>query len=99
MVGMSANCFKCGVSLEYGPGARPARKDECSKCRADVHVCLNCKHYDSKAYNQCKESQAERVLDKDRSNFCDYFSLFDGVRSAATEKMDHLKKLDDLFKK
>ena len=50
------------------------RREECPFCRQDLHVCKNCVHYDPKAYNECAEPQAERVLEKDRSNFCDYFS-------------------------
>lgn len=53
----------------------PGRRDECEKCRADVHVCRNCKHYDPKAYNECRETQADRVQEKERSNFCDYFEI------------------------
>jgi hypothetical protein len=52
-------------------------------------------------YNQCRESQAERVLDKDRSNFCDYFS-FNEFRSDAKTKEGGgttRDKLEALFKK
>lgn len=70
-------CFQCG---EKFPAAllempRIGFREECSKCRADVRVCRNCTHYDPKMYNECREPQAERVADKDRSNRCDQFVL------------------------
>ncbi len=35
---------------------------------------MNCRFYDETAYNECSEPSAERVVDKEKSNFCDYFS-------------------------
>ena len=51
----------------------PGRRDDCSKCHADVHVCRNCKFYDRAAYNECREPSADRVVEKDRANFCDFY--------------------------
>jgi hypothetical protein len=44
---------------------------------------------------------AERVVDKDRRNFCDYFVIGGAGKSGskADAKAEALKKLDDLFKK
>jgi len=48
-----------------------------------------CSFYDRTVYNECRESQAERVVEKEKSNFCDYFQLAvtakssNGVRDAA----------------
>lgn len=79
------------------------RSEECPSCRSDVRVCLNCDFYDKSAYNDCRESNAERVVEKNRRNFCDYFrprsagtgNLGSGVKS----KEEMLKELDKLFKK
>ena len=76
------------------------RKDTCPFCGAELRCCVNCRFYDAQVYNQCRESQAERVLEKDRSNFCDYFSF----REAETEpepaaKQSARDKLESLFKK
>lgn len=93
-------CYKCGTEQVLSSNAFVGRKEECASCRCDLHCCLNCAHYDKAAYNQCRESQAERVLDKDRSNFCDYFRFADRTagQSAADPKTLAKKKLDDLFK-
>lgn len=73
----------------------------CDRCRADVHVCRNCKFYDPKAYNECHEPQAERVVEKDRRNRCDFFVLAIGPLGSSNvdaEKAAAKKKLEDLFK-
>ncbi len=93
-------CFSCGQPLGLAAGTNVPRGEICNHCGYDVRVCLNCQHYESSAYNQCKEPIAERVVDKDRSNFCDYFRL---AGLSAQKKDDAresaLKKLDALFKK
>jgi len=66
----TGTCWHCGGplgELEYG------RQDSCPKCRRDTHVCRNCGFYDPAYNNQCREPQADRVAEKERSNFCDYF--------------------------
>ncbi len=77
------------------------RQEICPSCGADMHVCLNCGFYSPGAYNDCREPQAERVVDKRRSNFCDYFAFADGParRMAAAGKDDARSRLDSLFKK
>lgn len=91
-------CHKCNTPID---GTFVARGDSCTKCGADLKCCKNCRHYDPKAYNDCREPQAERVVDKERSNFCDYFSVaLDGkIGAPGDEKKSILNKLDDLFKK
>lgn len=92
------DCFNCGTSLDKII-APVARSETCPHCGADVRVCKNCRHYDVKAYNECNEPQAERVLDKERANFCDYFSFTGGAaKESQPSKEDVLKQLDDLFK-
>ncbi len=63
-------CWKCKkeISIE-----KPVRGDECPLCHADLHVCRACDFYESGAHNDCRESSADMVTDKERSNFCDYF--------------------------
>lgn len=76
-------CWKCGESL--ATLLRPfSRNEECIACKADVHVCKMCGFYDTRSNNSCREPVAERVNDKERSNFCDYFN----VKSAAYENKD-----------
>jgi len=91
-------CHSCGSEIRVIDG-RVGRSETCDKCRNDLHVCLNCIHYDQKAYNECREPMAERVVDKDRRNFCDYFKPGSNSKGAVQDaKEAALKKLDDLFK-
>lgn len=63
-------CWKCRkeISIE-----KPARGDECPHCHADLHVCKACEFYESGAHNECRETSAEFISEKERGNFCDYF--------------------------
>ena len=93
-------CFNCGKELSLPAGNVP-RTEECPHCRSDVRVCYNCRHYDPQSYNECSEPMAERVVNKDKRNFCEYFNFSPGggLGKAAQAKEDALKKLNDLFKK
>lgn len=90
------SCFSCQVEFEFGD--RVGRKEECPNCSADVHVCRNCLHYDTSAYNECRESSAERCLEKERSNFCDYFEL-GGQKDGSARGEDLKAAAEALFKK
>jgi len=97
---MSYFCNKCQKALKHLSDGKVGRTESCPYCSADLHVCNNCKFFDEASYNSCREPQADRVLDKAKSNFCDYFSFKqgEGVKSASDSKEEQMKKLDDLFK-
>src|SRR5689334_15348304 len=93
-------CHKCGRGLnadaDYG------RQDTCQGCRNPTRVCLNCKNYDKSQYNDCSEPAAERVVEKEKSNFCDYFKpseKTDGAASGLSARELAIKAAEDLFKK
>ncbi|RME57794.1 MAG: hypothetical protein D6780_07790 [Candidatus Dadabacteria bacterium] len=91
-----AVCAKCGAEIK---SEKVYRADTCAQCGADLRCCLNCKFYEPSAYNQCREPQAERVVDKERANFCDFFSLKEESEDKKEKKENYLKELDNLFKK
>lgn len=97
---MEQSCSKCEKQLNFPAGSVVGRTEECPACGTDLHSCIQCRFYDESAYNQCSEPQAERVVEKERANFCDYFQLGgrSAGRSANAEKDAAKKKLDDLFK-
>jgi len=84
---------------------RVGRRDACPTCSAELRSCRHCRFYDPTAYNACHEPQAERVLDKERANFCDYFVFASGARGAteapgpASSGAAARAKLDALFRK
>ena len=92
------NCWNCGNDLsafDYGRG------DSCSKCGRDTRVCKGCFFYDQTAHNECREPQADRVVEKERSNFCDYFTPSNRTQGKGqTNSKDALKAAADaLFRK
>jgi len=91
------DCAFCGTAVHIEDKVR--RADTCDQCGRDLRCCKQCKFYDPRAYNECREVSAERVVDKERSNFCDYF-LFRGSAGHNVDKKKEAKKaLDALFKK
>lgn len=75
------------------------RQVQCPVCGADLHCCMNCSFYEVGIYNDCLETQAERVLDKIRSNFCDFFMFKEKGISSGTSDSNPKDKLEALFKK
>ena len=92
-------CYFCQKNIEVHD--RVGRQDRCPFCSQDLHICKNCAFYDTTAYNECREPQADRVVDKEKSNFCDYFVVGRGVlQYAPTDPTAEAKrKLEALFKK
>ncbi len=95
---MDMQCWKCGTELRNL--LLPfSRYEECSACKADLHVCLACKNYDGNLSDACREDRADFVLDKDKANFCDYFK----ANPKAYKKQDNAEaraaraKLAELF--
>jgi hypothetical protein len=66
------NCWKCGHQIETID--RVGFHAHCPQCDRPLHACRNCSFYDPVYNNQCRETMAERVVDKERSNFCEYFA-------------------------
>ena len=87
-------CHRCGADI--GGVERIGRRDACLQCGADLHCCLNCSFYDATYHNHCREPQAERQVEKERGNFCEWFSL-GGKRAAVAG--DARARLEALFGK
>ena len=68
----SLSCYRCGHSLDSIP-LPFSRRDECSNCNAELHVCRMCLMYDVSEPDACKEEDALEVTEKERANFCDSF--------------------------
>jgi len=90
-------CHACDAQVEIAAGERVGFRDACVRCARDLHVCLNCAHHDPAAYNECRESSAERVADRDRSNRCEYFRP--GNRESTGSGSGTRDALEALFKK
>lgn len=96
--GVNRCCHRCGADL--GVVERVGRRDACLQCGADLHCCLNCAFYDATYNNHCRESQAERQVDKQVGNFCDFFAFRHGAATAGHSPTATARAgLDSLFKK
>lgn len=90
-------CWKCGAALA-ALSLPLSRRDECARCRAELHVCRMCADYDMRVAKHCREPTAEEVNNKESANFCDFFQPRAGAwvpkdRSAADRARDELEKL------
>jgi len=91
-------CYRCGESLA-ALSLPLSRRDQCPACAADLHVCRMCSNFDTRVARQCREDGADDVTDKERPNFCDWFSpspdAFDPHRKSAADEA--AAALDALF--
>ena len=66
-----ARCSNCGTVLL--PGFDP--NGQCPKCRAELHCCKQCVHFDTAAQFECTQPIPERIPKKDARNECTYFEF------------------------
>lgn len=94
-----ARCSDCGTLL-------PAMTDplgQCPHCKAELHSCRQCAHFDPGRRFECTQPIPERIPDKRARNDCAFFSLRVTVErstsSGATRPDDARRAFDNLFKK
>lgn len=92
-------CPHCGHKVPFVEAMPPGRADTCDGCGAALRTCKACKHYDKTAYNECRESSAERVVDKEKANFCEWYKFGPSEAGNAAKKDDMLARAQALFKK
>jgi hypothetical protein len=91
-------CYRCEKELEFEVGEKILRHEECLFCGAELHCCKMCLFYDVLVYNECKETNAERITDKEKPNFCSYFTLGRSLETTKSDKPDPLEAANALFK-
>ena len=89
-------CWSCGhrlLAADYG------REGRCPACGKATHACRNCRFYAPGRANDCLEPIAERVIDKERPNFCDLFEPASNMGATAKPPADDLRAAAEaLFK-
>ncbi|WP_433012323.1 hypothetical protein [Treponema pectinovorum] len=88
---MKLTCRKCGKSIEI---SQVYRTTTCPSCSADLHSCINCNFYSKGSHYDCKETVEENIADKERANFCDFFSFNKDSLSGANISLNS-KKADE----
>ncbi len=92
--GFCWHCSKPLTHLDFG------RQDRCPHCGRDTRACKACVHYERGINNDCRETSADRVVDKERSNFCDYFKPSQTPTGNVATAKDVMKAAAEaLFKK
>ena len=90
-------CFNCQKKLDFEAKQSISRQEECPYCYASLHSCKMCLFYDPDSYNECRETQANRILEKEKANFCEYFKLH-SCNQPKQNKEDFLAAAQALFK-
>ncbi|OGN61336.1 MAG: hypothetical protein A3F40_01385 [Chlamydiae bacterium RIFCSPHIGHO2_12_FULL_27_8] len=86
-------CYKCKKDLNL-VNNKIGFKEYCQNCLTDLHVCKNCKFYKVGKPNDCNILDVEKVVDKEKNNFCDEFSKSDNFSDVNYKsKKDIGKKL------
>jgi hypothetical protein len=88
-------CYFCGKTIE----TEIFRSSTCPDCGRDLKICLNCKFYDPNVHWECRETIPEAVRDKERANFCDYFTYVDrnGPGRQEEKRKKARSQFDSLF--
>lgn len=89
-------CYQCGHELDIK--AEINRNETCNHCGSYIRCCMNCALYDRFAYHQCLEPEAEWVNNKEKSNYCEYFTPSKkNIQKAKSKSELARKKLDAMF--
>ena len=91
-------CYKCKTEIILENTGNISRAEECPECSANIRCCMMCEFYDKNSYNECREPSAERIIDKEKANFCDHYKLNLSAHYE-TKKADAMAMANALFKK
>ncbi|HOX18682.1 MAG TPA: hypothetical protein PKW82_09515 [Spirochaetales bacterium] len=95
-------CANCGESLPRE--GKVGFRETCPKCGRDLHTCLHCRFHKVGVHWDCLETVTEQVVEKDRSNLCEWFVadprfLLKGPGARVDGKGDAARSaFEDLFK-
>jgi hypothetical protein len=91
-------CGACGAVLPVATAAL----EQCPHCRAAIHACRQCTHFEPSRRFECAQPIPERLVDKNGRNDCAWFALRVTVERDAspdsTRPTDIRRGFDDLFK-
>ncbi len=91
-------CWKCGEPVKRS--RLPIRRlDECQVCRTPLHVCRMCRHYDTRLINGCRHDHADKVVEKEHANFCQFFRPRSNANLSPVNRESNAARfeLDELF--
>ena len=93
-----SRCAACGAVLPVATSSL----EQCPHCRAALHACTQCAHFDTARRFECTEPIEARIADKAARNDCAAFALRVTVERDAspdsTRPGDIRRGFDNLFK-
>jgi hypothetical protein len=102
-------CALCGTIVP--PPVEIDYESRCPKCKADLHSCKNCRHFDTSAQFECTQNIPERITKKDLRNKCEFFMARTSIeretrdsggnngQAPTVKPSDARSAFDNLFKK
>jgi predicted RNA-binding Zn-ribbon protein involved in translation (DUF1610 family) len=94
-----SRCAACGAAFPVAHSSL----EQCPSCRAAIHACRQCTHFEPARRFECTQPIVERVADKNARNACDGFSLRVTVERDASPdgpRPDDIRRtFNNLFKK
>jgi hypothetical protein len=94
-----SRCAACGAVLPITADSL----SQCPNCRAELHACWQCAHFDPAQRFECAQPIPERIPDKRGRNECPVFALMVTVErdtsSGAMRPDDARRGFGNLFKK
>jgi hypothetical protein len=93
-----SRCAACGAVLPIATSSL----EQCPNCRAAIHACRQCAHFEPARRFECTQPVLERLADKNARNECDGFALRVSVERDSspdsTRPGDIRRGFDNLFK-
>ena len=69
--GEAVKCTSCGAKVTANTGA----ESTCPTCKAELHTCRQCTHFDPSARFECSsKAVTARIVNKNARNTCELFA-------------------------
>jgi hypothetical protein len=95
----TSRCAECSAVLPITADSLT----QCPHCRAQLHACRQCAHFDTARRFECAQDIPERIADKRAPNECARFSLMVTVErdtsAGSVRPEDARRSFGNLFKK
>jgi hypothetical protein len=99
----TATVFRCRVCGEKQQVDGRVKNDEtCFRCKADLHTCSNCVHFDGARPNECRKPVLVRIQNKSKRNECELYApntIQEFGQDVAAPSSDPRAAFDALFRK
>ncbi len=91
--------FRCRVCSARNEVAELENQAVCASCKAPLHTCTHCRHFDSSVERECRVEGAALVTAKAKANDCEYFEASWSIESESESKrgVDAKSEFDSLF--